>query len=286
MKAARPGGHRDGRGARPPAAGLRLAELADRAWRPAERRAGRIIVQRTSAGTQGVVAAAWRRPGCGAPASSWPRRRPPRSGPSGLGPPTYVITGRSRPPARVRLGRPGHGRAHRACPARPAAGCRPDGPSRSRRRRRRRTRWRIGPGQRPTRGHRPAVRVDAFDFAMEASRVAAGCGSNGASRGGSIAAMPHDPRQRPRHRLRRSGRGPPLVLLHGATSVGPRTFAAQIPPLAAAVPVYLPTRAATAGRAGTPPTASRRLAGRRPRGLRRRARARDVPPRRLLDGRR
>ena len=36
------------------------------------------------------------------------------------------------------------------------------------------------------------------------------------------------------------GAGPPLVMLHGATSSGRETFAAQIPPLATAFRVYLP----------------------------------------------
>ena len=81
------------------------------------------------------------------------------------------------------------------------------------------------------------------------------------------------------------GAGPPLVMLHGATSIGREDFAAQIPLLSKAFQSTCPTRAATAGRAGTPQRVPLRLAGRGPRGVRRRARARYLPPARLLDGR-
>ena len=52
------------------------------------------------------------------------------------------------------------------------------------------------------------------------------------------------------------GAGPPLVLLHGATSVGREDFAAQLPLMSKAFLVHLPDARATAGRAGTPPRAS------------------------------
>ena len=82
------------------------------------------------------------------------------------------------------------------------------------------------------------------------------------------------------------GAGPPLVMLHGATSIGREDFAAQIPAAVEGVPAP-PARCARPrpdglGRSRRLPL---RLARRGPRRVRRRAGPRDVPPARLLDGR-
>ena len=78
---------------------------------------------------------------------------------------------------------------------------------------------------------------------------------------------------------------PPLVLLHGASTSSRATFAARSRPAEAFH--ALPARRARARRhpLGRGRRVRGRLAGRRPRGVRRRARPGDVPPRRLLDGR-
>ena len=81
------------------------------------------------------------------------------------------------------------------------------------------------------------------------------------------------------------GAGPPLVMLHGATSLGREDFAAQLPLLSKAflaLPARCPRpRPDALGRGQRLPL---RLARRRPRRVRRRARARVVPPARVLDG--
>ena len=82
------------------------------------------------------------------------------------------------------------------------------------------------------------------------------------------------------------GAGPPLVLLHGATSIGREDFAAQIPLFSKALPADPARRPRPRPHAlGRGDGFQLRLARRRRRRVRRRARARDVPPARVLDGR-
>ena len=75
------------------------------------------------------------------------------------------------------------------------------------------------------------------------------------------------------------GAGPPLVLLHGATSSGREDFAAQMPLFSQGVPRLRARRPRPRRHAlGRGRRLPLRLAGRRPRGVRRRARPGDVPP--------
>ena len=96
--------------------------------------------------------------------------------------------------------------------------------------------------------------------------------------------------ERPAGGLRRRRRGPPLVLLHGASSTGREDFGAQLPRLSPGVHL-LPARRAGPRpdrlRPRARPGASRaRRPRRRPGRVRRRPGDRDLRPRRLLDGRR
>ena len=83
------------------------------------------------------------------------------------------------------------------------------------------------------------------------------------------------------------GAGPPLVMLHGAATSGSETFDRQVPALSTGFRVYLPD-ARGHGRTRWDVADGFRaswlvddVAG-----VRRRPRPLDVPPRRLLDGRR
>ena len=176
------------------------------------------------------------RHGCGAPASSRPRRRPPMVRAAGLGPPTYVITGWSGPGTGVRRRttspRPSSSSA-------PAAACRsmPNGRRvRSPPRTRRSRTLAIGPGHVHPEDIERAVAVDAFDFAMEVTRVAEGLRLDRVAAGVASDGA-HDRRQRPRDRLRR--RSAPDRRWSCSTArprpAGP-TFAAQIEPLSDRLP--------------------------------------------------
>ena len=283
----RSGGHRDGRGARPPPAGLRPVELAGGG------RGGRCRPARSSRRPADLGRDPGRGGGCcGDPAVVRQPRRGVRDGRRGEGLRSGTAGLRADRPEpgrrpRVGFGRPIDRRAHRARPARAAVGRGARPPARSRRRRRRRTRSRSGrPARRPTTSSWRSGSTRSRSR-WRPSGSGARSGSNGANRGSSIAAMPHVRANGLDIGYDVIGDGPPLVLLHGATSVGRETFAAQIPTLAARFRLYLPGCARPRRDAlGRGRWLRGRLAGRRPRGLRRRARSRSLPPRRLLDGRR
>ena len=131
-----------------------------------------------------------------------------------------------------------------------------------------------------------AVAVDAFDFAMEVTRSAERAPAR-PRRPGVASADADDPRQRPRHRLRggrrRAAAGHAPRRGHARAA---RRSTGRSPALSTGVPRLSPRRARPRRDAlGRRRTGSARDGWSTTWGVRRRARPRDVPPRRLLDGR-